>query len=52
MPRETHLNLTEFTGEGVLCRDDVREGLLTEYSLIGGKRFGKSGILPCLMELI
>lgn len=47
MPEKTHLNLTLFTGDGVLCRDEVRDGLLAEYSLIGGKRFGKSGILPC-----
>lgn len=35
------------TGEGVLCRVGLlcMVGVLTEYSLIGGKRFGKSGIL-------
>jgi hypothetical protein len=39
---ETHLNRTpELTGDGVRCL----VGLLTVYSLMGGKRFGKSGIL-------
>ena len=43
--RESYLNRTVFTGDGVLCRDDdACEGLLV-YSLMGGKRFN-SDILP------
>lgn len=45
-----YLNRTPvLTGEGVLCRVGLlcMVGVLTEHSLIGGKRFGISGILFC-----